>query len=54
MKCKQCKRQYKAEDSMGSCFGWCQDCWEAACDRSWWKLVNRLFRAGCKTHYAKF
>ncbi len=26
--------------------GCCQDCWEAACDASWWEMIEALNRAG--------
>lgn len=35
MKCK-CGRVFEAQDSLGSTFGKCQDCWEAECADEWW------------------
>lgn len=24
------------------CDGGCQDCWESECDKSWWKMINKI------------
>jgi len=43
--CSKCQR--RIEDSMGSDFGLCQDCWEAECSESWWRMADRFPGAVC-------
>jgi len=44
--CKKCRQEFWEEDSTGSDFDLCQDCWEADCDKSWWQMVEALDDAG--------
>lgn len=37
-KCK-CGKNFNENNSIGSEFGLCQDCWEAQCDKEWWEIM---------------
>ena len=43
--CSKCPNL--TQDSMGSDFGLCQDCWEAECSESWWCMADRFPGAVC-------
>lgn len=46
--CHECKRDTSGEMTWPGESGHeiCQDCWESACSRSWWVMVNALGAAG--------
>lgn len=36
LKCTLCKKEFVENESMGSDFMWCQECWESECDKDWY------------------
>jgi len=44
-KCKDCGEAFDPRESMMGDEGQCQDCWEAECSESWWRMVSTL--PGC-------
>ena len=36
--CKRCNTDFRKEDSTGSDFDLCQDCWEVEADKKWWEF----------------
>ena len=46
--CHECKRDTSGEMTWPGEAGHeiCQECWEAECSRSWWKMVEQLNKCG--------
>lgn len=42
MKCTLCKKEFLENESMGSDFMWCQECWESECGKEWWKTMRDM------------
>ena len=53
MKCRVCECTFDPSDSTGGCEGveLCQDCWEHACDDSWWDMASQLEPTGEPDEY---
>jgi hypothetical protein len=42
LQCTKCPEVFAADESIGSAYNLCQDCWEAECGDSWWDMIDLI------------